>query len=171
MTGANGMVVSGLTSRWSPPRGRAPGVRSATALKPQAKNPLTATFSGAQTSMTTTPHDSSAIRRYHAHVYFNASSLSQARELCEAAAQRFDLAMGHVHEKPVGPHPDWSCQLAFAAELFGTVVPWLALNRAGLVVLVHPETGDDLADHRDHAIWLGASRPLDLRMFELSSSP
>ena len=116
--------------------------------------------------MISTPKDASAIRSYHAHVYFDASSVSQAHALCEAAAQRFDLAMGRVHEKPVGPHPDWSCQLSFAAEHFGTVVPWLALNRGALVVLVHPETGDDLADHRDHAIWLGASRPLDLRMFQ-----
>ncbi len=115
--------------------------------------------------MTETVSGPSAIRGYHAHVYFDASSLAQARALCEAAAQRFHLAMGRVHEKRVGPHPDWSCQLAFTAERFGTVVPWLALNRNGLIVFVHPETGDYLADHRDHAIWLGASRPLDLRMF------
>jgi aromatic ring-cleaving dioxygenase len=115
--------------------------------------------------MPSTPKDPSAIRSFHAHVYFDANSLVQARALCEAAAQRFDLDMGQVHEKLVGPHPDWSCQLAFTAERFGTVVPWLALNRNGLVVFVHPETGDDLADHRDHAIWLGDSRPLDLRMF------
>ena len=115
--------------------------------------------------MSSAPNDPSAIRAYHAHVYFDASSLAQARVLCETAAQRFGLAMGRVHEKPVGPHPDWSCQLAFPPERFASVVPWLALNRNGLVILVHPETGDDLADHRDHAIWLGASRPLDLRLF------
>lgn len=115
--------------------------------------------------MTSEPKDPSVIRGYHAHVYFDASRLAQARALCEAATQRFDLAMGRMHEKRVGPHPDWSCQLAFTPERFATVVPWLALNRGDLVVFVHPETGDDLADHRDHAIWLGASRPLDLRMF------
>ena len=38
----------------------------------------------------------------------------------------------------------------------------LGSYRAGLTVLVHPLTGDDLADHRDHALWLGDSRPLDL---------
>ena len=32
----------------------------------------------------------------------------------------------------------------------------------GLDVLVHPETGDDVADHTDHAIWLGARLPLDV---------
>jgi hypothetical protein len=36
------------------------------------------------------------------------------------------------------------------------------LNRGPLDVLVHPETGDDLADHRDRAMWLGDRLPLRL---------
>ena len=103
-----------------------------------------------------------SITGYHAHVYFDASTLAQARALCEAAAQRFTLQMGRVHERPVGPHPDWSCQLAFAPELFAQLVPWLAINRAGLVVFIHPLSGNELRDHRDHAMWMGAVRPLDL---------
>jgi DOPA 4,5-dioxygenase len=43
---------------------------------------------------------------------------------------------------------------------------WLSLNRQGLVVLIHPLTGDDLADHTEHAIWMGAVRPLDVGMFK-----
>lgn len=104
----------------------------------------------------------SIIHGYHAHVYFNADTMAQAKVLCEAAAARFRLKMGRVHEKPVGPHPDWSCQLAFKAALFADVIPWLALNRKGLVVFIHPITGNDLVDHRDRALWLGAVRPLDL---------
>jgi aromatic ring-cleaving dioxygenase len=106
-----------------------------------------------------------SITGYHAHIYFDASTLAQAQALCEEAARRFTLAMGRVHQRPVGPHPDWSCQLAFDAPLFGEVIPWLALHRAGLVVFVHPLTGDDLRDHRDHAIWMGAVRPLKLSIF------
>ncbi len=105
------------------------------------------------------------IKGYHAHVYFDASTIDQARALCERAAQLFELKMGRVHERPVGPHPDWSCQLAFSPEVFAQVVPWLALNRQGLVVFLHPDSGDDLLDHTDHAIWMGAMRPLDLRGF------
>jgi DOPA 4,5-dioxygenase len=106
-----------------------------------------------------------SIQGYHAHVYFSADTIAQARALCEAAAGRFALAMGQVHERPVGPHPDWSCQLAFRAELFGEVVPWLNAHRRGLVVFVHPLSGDELADHRDYAMWLGHSRPLELTLF------
>lgn len=111
------------------------------------------------------------IRGYHSHVYFDADTLTQARELCEEAAKRFDLRMGRVHEREVGPHPDWSCQLAYRAELLNQVLPWLALNRQGLVIFTHPVTGNDLRDHRDHAIWMGAVRPLRLAQFEDRYAP
>ena len=114
--------------------------------------------------------ESDRIRGWHAHVYFDADRLEQARALCEAAAARFPaLKMGRVHERPVGPHPDWSCQLAFRAELFAEVLPWLALNRQGLSVFAHPVTGEDLIDHRDRAIWLGSVRPLDLSVLPETS--
>ena len=111
---------------------------------------------------TTTP----TIHGFHCHVYFGPDTVAQARALCEAAAQKFPLKMGRVHERPVGPHPDWSCQLALRADLFAQVVPWLMLNREGLVVFVHPLTGNDLVDHRDRAMWMGAVRPLDLSMLD-----
>ncbi|MCF5427373.1 DOPA 4,5-dioxygenase family protein, partial [Pseudomonas syringae] len=42
------------------------------------------------------------------------------------------------------------------------VTLWLALNRDGLVVFLHPLTGNELRDHTDHAIWMGEVRLLDL---------
>lgn len=105
------------------------------------------------------------IHGYHAHIYFDAQTLAQARALCEAARDQFGVEMGKVHERAVGPHPDWSCQLAFGPEKFAEVVPWLALNRDGLVVFVHPETGEELADHTERAIWMGDIRPLDTSVF------
>jgi DOPA 4,5-dioxygenase len=105
------------------------------------------------------------IQTYHAHVYFNADTIEQARTLCEHASERFGVKMGRVHERPVGPHPDWSCQLAFDHAQLADVTLWLALNRKGLVVFMHPLTGNDLADHTEHAIWMGAVRELDVSMF------
>ncbi|WP_263263892.1 DOPA 4,5-dioxygenase family protein [Pseudomonas sp. RIT-PI-S] len=99
---------------------------------------------------------------YHAHIYYDATTLDQAVALCDDAERRFPLQRGRTHRQPVGPHPDWSCQLAFEPGVFGELVPWLALNRRGLVVFIHPLTGHELTDHRDHAIWMGAVRPLDL---------
>ena len=106
------------------------------------------------------------ISGYHAHVYFDEKTIDQAKELCELISSKFDLDMGRVHEKPVGPHPRWSCQLAFEPRKFGRVLPWLAVNRNGLTVFIHPETGDNLADHTDHAIWMGEMLKLDLSIFK-----
>jgi len=39
------------------------------------------------------------------------------------------------------------------------------LNRDGLTILLHPGTGDDYADHADHAVWFGAMLPLRLEAF------
>ena len=106
-----------------------------------------------------------SITGYHAHIYFDAATAEGARRLCERAAADFGVEMGRVHEKCVGPHPMWSCQLAATPEQFARLLPWLALNRRGLTVFAHPETGDALADHRDHGIWLGAGLDLDLSVF------
>lgn len=102
---------------------------------------------------------------YHAHVYFGPATVEQARALCAQAGERFGIAVGRVHEKLVGPHPHWSCQLAFDSTHFAALIDWLEANRNGLDVLVHGLTGDDLADHTTHASWLGQSTPLNLEMF------
>ena len=103
---------------------------------------------------------------FHAHVYFDGSSFEQADQLCDEAGRRFKLSVGRKHKKPVGPHPCWSCQLTFGAENFGSVVPWLALNRNGLTIFIHANTGDDLKDHTEHTIWMGKMEPLNLGMFK-----
>jgi aromatic ring-cleaving dioxygenase len=108
--------------------------------------------------------DPSVIDSWHAHVYFDASSRDAALALRETIATelagRVDL--GRFHEKPVGPHPMWSCQLAFAPASFPFVVSWLALNHDALDVFIHPNTGDELRDHRDCALWVGRSHVLNL---------
>lgn len=105
------------------------------------------------------------VSEFHAHVYFDEATVGQARGLCERARDEFGIEMGRVHEKPVGPHPRWSCQLRVPREQFGEVVLWLSLNRDGLTVFVHPETGDDLKDHTEHAIWMGEMLELELGVF------
>jgi len=104
----------------------------------------------------------SSITDYHAHVYFDAAQRERARGLCEAAGRAFPLAVGRLHDRPVGPHPRGSCQLAFAGEQFGNVIPWLILNRNGLTIFAHANTGDSLKDHTEHVLWLGPSETLNL---------
>jgi DOPA 4,5-dioxygenase len=104
----------------------------------------------------------STITGYHAHVYFDAASRSQASALCEAAGKTFALSVGRMHDKPVGPHPRGSCQLAFEPELFGRVIPWLLEQRQGLTIFAHANTGDSIKDHTEHVLWLGPSETLNL---------
>ena len=102
------------------------------------------------------PKDAGVIRHWHAHVYYDpARSKQQAAELRGWIEQRFPVRMGRWHDVPVGPHPGAMYQVAFAPEVFPALVPWLALNRQGLTVLVHPETDRPRDDHLLHAIWLG----------------
>jgi DOPA 4,5-dioxygenase len=105
-------------------------------------------------------------KAYHAHVYFGPDTVGQARELVAQAGEQLKVQVGRVHEKRVGPHPAWSCQLTFGASEFDRVIPWLDEHRDGLDVFVHGVSGDDLADHTTHAYWLGNEWPLNLEMFQ-----
>jgi DOPA 4,5-dioxygenase len=109
------------------------------------------------------PLPASTIHDWHAHIYFDRHTAPQAQALRVEILRAFDdLELGRFHQRPVGPHPMWSYQVAFGPNLFPTLVPWLALNRGELIVLVHPNTGKALEDHRDRALWLGAGLPLSL---------
>ena len=108
-----------------------------------------------------------AIRDFHAHIYFDESEVERAQGLAAAVRERFDVGVGHFHTRPVGPHPRGSCQLTVQPEDFGAVASFLAVNRDGLTVFAHAETGDDAADHTRHVIWFGPSEPLNLSIFGL----
>jgi aromatic ring-cleaving dioxygenase len=107
-----------------------------------------------------------AYKKYHAHVYFDEDTLIQAQSICERAGAMFGVAVGRMHQKPVGPHPYWSCQLAFNASQFDALIPWLDQQRQDLNILVHGLTGNDLEDHTTHATWLGEPADLDLSIFK-----
>jgi DOPA 4,5-dioxygenase len=111
------------------------------------------------------PLDVSDITSWHAHVYFDASSRDAAFAFRErlTTLSGDEIEMGRFHERPVGPHPQWSYQLAFTPERFSHIVAWLALNHGALDIFLHPNTGNALRDHRDCAVWIGRSYPLNLQ--------
>ncbi len=106
--------------------------------------------------------DPARIRGYHAHIYYDPADRGPAERLREAIGGSFAVELGRWHDEPVGPHPGAMYQVAFAAGEFARLVPWLMLNRGGLDVLVHPQTGNAYADHTVHAAWLGSKLPLRL---------
>ena len=102
-----------------------------------------------------------SIVSWHAHVYFDpASTRPQAERVRSGIAERFSVQLGRWHEVPIGPHTGAMYQVAFDVEVFANLVPWLAVHREGLSVLVHPNTLAPRADHLVHAIWLGPRLPV-----------
>jgi len=102
------------------------------------------------------------ITGFHVHVYFDEATSETAARLREEIMPRFAVEVGRWHARPMGPHPKGMYQLTFDQDQFAAVVSWLMLNRDGLSILVHPMTGDEVADHATNLLWLGEPLPLDL---------
>jgi len=111
------------------------------------------------------------IRGFHAHVYYDGEETREiAAKIRLHVEQNFNVVMGRWRDQPVGPHPRPMFQIAFQPVLFDQLVPWLMLNREGLTILVHPETGNDVADHRDFPLWLGEKLELDISFLEAGNT-
>src|SRR5437660_11877509 len=110
--------------------------------------------------------DPASISHYHAHIYYDpAATRDRAALLRERVAAMFpDARIGRWHDELVGPHLRSMYQVAFPRTMLAAFLPWLMLNRNDLTVLLHPETGNALADHTDHAAWLGGMLPLKLEV-------
>jgi DOPA 4,5-dioxygenase len=112
--------------------------------------------------------DPAKIRGYHAHVYYDPASRDDAAKLRDAIERSFEVEIGRWRDEPVGPHPQSMYQVKFGVGEFARIVPWLMLNRSGLSILVHPETGDNYQDHAENALWLGDKLKLRLEVLRRS---
>lgn len=113
--------------------------------------------------------DPARIGAWHAHIYYDpARTRDRAGRLREKIAAAFPEArVGNWHDEEVGPHTRAMYQVAFPHELFARLVPFLAVHRDGLAILVHPDsTGSHKADHTDHAIWMGEVLPVRTDQWE-----
>jgi DOPA 4,5-dioxygenase len=119
-----------------------------------------------------TPARPKIVTSYHAHVYYtDAESRERAGALRAEIERRFAatrsaITLGRWRDEPVGPHPLPMYQVTFTPELFAEFVPWLMQNHRGLSVLLHANTGDDLADHTEHTMWMGEKLDLKTEVFE-----
>lgn len=108
---------------------------------------------------------------FHFHLYFSAETRPSALAIRERLADvtDFQYDLPPVRERPVGPHrwPIWS--LWVDRTNFAAATLWMMRHHGPHAVLVHPETGDGLADHSAHALWLGTPLPLNLEVFRAPS--
>ena len=117
-----------------------------------------------------TVRDPQVIKDWHAHIYYTPATREQAAQLRTWLGARFpEAVLGRWHEEKVGPHPQAMYQVLFPVASYPGIVPFIALNRHGLTVLIHPNTGRDRDDHTLHASWMGAVLPVDVSM--LSEGP
>jgi DOPA 4,5-dioxygenase len=110
--------------------------------------------------MSQAPAEIAGIHDWHAHIYYDAVSRPRAALLRQWVEERFNMRMGRWHDVPVGPHPCAMYQIAFAPDLLPTLVPFIMMNRMGLNVLLHPQSGRPRDDHTLNASWMGEVLPL-----------
>ena len=104
---------------------------------------------------------------FHVHIYFTAETRTSAlaiRTYMETT-DTFETDLQPVREMPIGPHPTPMFNAHLDKANFGPAMHWLMLNHGPHSVLIHPNTGDDLKDHTEHALWLAG--PLDLNLDNL----
>ena len=110
------------------------------------------------------PADPARIVDYHMHVYYDPESRDRAAQLRAEVEERFTVRMGRWHDVPVGPHPSAMYQIQFMPDQFPALVPFVMMNRQGLTVLLHPESGRPRDDHTLNAVWMGEILPLKTEM-------
>jgi len=123
--------------------------------------------------MQDTPKDIAAIEDYHAHIYYDPATKDRAALLRQWVEQRFpgQMRMGSWHDQPVGPHVQAMYQIAFPPDLLPSLVPFLMLNRMGLTILLHPQSGRPRDDHTLNAVWMGEVLPVKMDILPEADHP
>ncbi|KAL2759473.1 hypothetical protein ACRALDRAFT_1060476 [Sodiomyces alcalophilus JCM 7366] len=126
----------------------------------------------------TAPLDNGRRGGFDVHIYHyqnNPTQVKHAKELFERIRREFpELRIYRFWDKPIGPHPVAMFEVnIFTPAQFGAFIPWLAIYRGPLSVLIHPNTTEEgvpemeaeLRNHTQRAIWMGDKIPLDTSMF------
>ena len=101
---------------------------------------------------------------YHAHIYYDLSTRSAAAELRKAITQELGnrVRVHNLIDQAIGPHPLPMFEIDIPAGELSHIKTWLAAHHGAHSILIHPLTGDDMADHRDYPQWIGPELALNL---------
>lgn len=107
------------------------------------------------------------IKNFHFHLYYPIEEITKATKVLDKLAQdKEGTSIGRIWDKPVGPHPIGSCQVTVQKENFYEMIEWFFDNRQGFSVFIHPDTGNDYADHTAHVLWMGKEHKLKVEQFK-----
>lgn len=110
------------------------------------------------------------INNFHFHLYYPFEKINEATEvLNKLREEKVGIPIGRIWDRPVGPHPIGSCQVTVEADQYYEMIQWFLINRNGFSLFIHPDTGDDLADHTDYVMWMGKEHPLKIEQFKKKS--
>lgn len=108
---------------------------------------------------------------YHAHIYYDPEERPQAaalRDRLRSAAPDDPLSailfIGELRDQKAGPHITSQFEIHFLERVLPVVEA--ELRRAGLRVLIHPLTLDDMGDHTHLGRWIGTPVELDLTVLD-----
>lgn len=104
---------------------------------------------------------------FHSHVYFKPEEYDKAARVRENLRSSLgqNARVYELVDHPIGPHPLPMFEVDFPSSNLGKVVEALLTFREGLSILIHPLSGDHLADHVDYPLWIG--QPLELNIARL----
>ncbi|KAM7224054.1 DOPA-like domain containing protein [Rhypophila decipiens] len=141
-------------------------------------NPQTGVLSSAYDKFPE-PLDNGRRGGFDIHIYHHPNNPDQsthAKHLWQRIRREFpELRIYTFFDRPVGPHPVAMFEVnLFTPAQFGAFVPWLAIYRGPLSVLIHPNTVEpgvdhaemELRNHTQRAIWMGERIPLDTGLFK-----
>ena len=108
------------------------------------------------------------IKGYHIHIYENGRVYhGTARLMAETMQKVFPDDIGKIYDVGiVGPHSKENVEIDIKPQSFGKIVKWMQMNNFDLSILIHPDTGDDLHDHLNAAMWIGEPVPFQESFFQ-----
>jgi len=68
--------------------------------------------------------------------------------------------------RAAGPFTTAQWALFFLAEDYSEIALWFMQNRDDFDIMIHPNSGYELEDHKDWPLWAGRMWPMDYSIFE-----
>ena len=114
--------------------------------------------------------ESARVWFFHSHALFDHTVPERVQEaaafrdrIAETFASNPHVEVHSFLPHPAGPFPRGMFEVLFTRDAFTDYVTWLSFERPEAIdILVHPLTKWQVADHGEHAFWLGRRVDLDV---------